>query len=112
MGAFFFLAALLVGLSSPTRDRTWALGSESAESQPLDRQGIPLGAILNSEITHQKKGKKKKAEIVALHSLQKRTLFYSMSWNKKAECSLARLQLGPRSTCNSKTVPCSVNVGK
>ena len=28
-------------LSSPTRDRTWALGSESPESYPLDHQGIP-----------------------------------------------------------------------
>ena len=41
---FFFLAVphILWDLSSPTRDWTWALGSVSAESQPLDRQGIPL----------------------------------------------------------------------
>ena len=40
---FFFLAAphCLWDFSSPTRDRTQALSGESAESQPLDRQGIP-----------------------------------------------------------------------
>ena len=30
----------LLDLSFPTKDQTQALGSESAESQPLDRQGI------------------------------------------------------------------------
>ena len=40
---FFFFATprSLWDLSSPTRDRTQALGSESAEFQPLDHQGIP-----------------------------------------------------------------------
>ena len=40
---FFFLAVPrgLLDLSSQTRDRTRALGSESAESSPLNRQGIP-----------------------------------------------------------------------
>ena len=45
---FCFLAALccLRNLSSLTRDWTWALGSESAESQPLDRQGIPYNSLI------------------------------------------------------------------
>ena len=34
--------------SSPTRDWTWALGSESAESQPLDCQEVPL-VLLNAD---------------------------------------------------------------
>ena len=36
----------MLDLSSPTKDQTRALGSESAESQPLDRQGM-LGGDLN-----------------------------------------------------------------
>ena len=41
---FFFFASLrgLWNLSSQTRDRAQAHWSESAESSPLDRQGIPL----------------------------------------------------------------------
>ena len=44
LGILIFLLAVprgLQNLSSPTRDRTHALGSESAECQPLDHQGIP-----------------------------------------------------------------------
>ena len=33
-------------LSSLTKDWTWAHGSESAESQPLDCQGIPRTLVL------------------------------------------------------------------
>ena len=42
---FFFLAVprSMWDLSSPTRDRTRAPCSGSAESQPLDCQGIPEG---------------------------------------------------------------------
>ena len=41
---FFFGCALrsLWDLNSPSRDRTRALGSETAESSPLDHQGIPI----------------------------------------------------------------------
>ena len=35
-------------LSSPTRDRTWALTSESKESQPLDCQGIPRSLLFQT----------------------------------------------------------------
>ena len=35
-----FLPRSLWDLSSPTRDQTQALGSESAKSYPLDHQGI------------------------------------------------------------------------
>ena len=37
----FIYLATLRGL----RDRTWALGSESVESQPLDCQGIPAPSL-------------------------------------------------------------------
>ena len=41
-------------LSSPTRDRTLALGSESVESQPLDRQGIPSSGFFDlSKVIHE-----------------------------------------------------------
>ena len=45
--AFFFFAALhnLWDLSSQTSTWTWTLGSERAESQPPDHQGIPWFAI-------------------------------------------------------------------
>ena len=44
---FFFLttAHIFWDLSSPTRDWTWAHGSESAKSWPLDPQGIPSNII-------------------------------------------------------------------
>ena len=39
-------------LSSLTRDGTRALGSESAESQPLDCQGIPTASLLSIPATN------------------------------------------------------------
>ena len=51
---FLFLLAAphcLWDLSSPTRDWTWALGSENVESQAVDHQGIP------PTIWHSGKGK-------------------------------------------------------
>ena len=39
---FFFLR----DLSSPTRNRIWALSSDSTESKPLDHQGIPCCVVL------------------------------------------------------------------
>ena len=39
-------------LSSLTGDRTWALGSERAKSQPLDRQGIPYFLSSSSSISN------------------------------------------------------------
>ena len=45
---FFFFFGWAPGLrnpSSPTRDRTCAPHSGSAESQPLDRQGIPRNGV-------------------------------------------------------------------
>ena len=52
---FFFFFAKPLGLwdlSSLTRDWTLAPGSESAESWPLDRQGIPTRYFLNLENPH------------------------------------------------------------
>ena len=48
----FFLAAPcgLRDLSSPTRDRTCTLGNESAESYPLDCQGIPKSLVLSQHL--------------------------------------------------------------
>ena len=44
-GVFFFWSSSLQDPSSPTRDSSQALSSESAESQPLDCQGIPIWAF-------------------------------------------------------------------
>ena len=54
--SFSFWLWGLWDLSSPTRDQTWALGSESTESQLLDGQGIPWSLIFNrrGEIGHDK----------------------------------------------------------
>ena len=41
----FFWSSSLQDPSSPTRDSSQALSSESAESQPLDCQGIPIWAF-------------------------------------------------------------------
>ena len=51
---FFFLSVPhgLWDLSCPTRDPTRAQGSESEESQPLDRQGIPIGHLIKWSPTY------------------------------------------------------------
>ena len=46
---FFWLGRAVCGiLSSLTKDQTPAFGSQSAESQPLDRQGVPWSTPLPS----------------------------------------------------------------
>ena len=43
---FFFFLFLVALPLVPTRDWTWALGSESAESEPLDHREVPRAAVL------------------------------------------------------------------
>ena len=47
--SFFFFAAGLQDLSSPTRDGTQTPCSGSSETQPLDRQGSPLTRVLTKQ---------------------------------------------------------------
>ena len=52
MLGFSFSRAVQLAGCSPARDWTRALGSESAESQPLDHQRIPKNAVDNISNLH------------------------------------------------------------